>query len=252
MAGRLQGKVVLITGIGGGQGRAASSLFTAEGAAVVGCDLDQASCAETVELVRAARGTIVGMAPVDLGDPEQCRGWIEEASAVHGRIDVLYNNASAARFGPLADLSVDDWRFTVRNELDLVFYATKFAWPHLARQGGAVINTASIAGWRGADTPMVPHAATKAGVIGMTRQLAVEGAPLGIRAISISPGPIETPGTAAMFADPAVRAHIAGQTLVGRPGAAEEVARLALFLASDEASYVTGADFVVDGGQLAR
>src|SRR6266545_1594670 len=135
---RLQDKVVLITGIGGGQGRAASLLFTAEGASVVGCDVDEATCAETVEAVQGKGGTIAGMAPVDLGDPDEARRWIEDAHAVHGRIDVLYNNASAARFGPVADLSVDDWRFTVRNELDLVFFATKYAWPHLAERGGVI------------------------------------------------------------------------------------------------------------------
>lgn len=249
---RLKGKVVLITGIGGGQGRAASLLFTAEGAAVVGCDLDEATCVETVAAVRADGGTIEGMAPVDLGDADEAKRWVEEASAIHGRIDVLYNNASAARFAPVADLSLDDWRFTIRNELDLVFYVTKYAWPHLAQRGGVIINTASIAGWQGAETPVLAHATAKAGVIGMTRQLAVEGAPVGVRAVSISPGPIETPGTAAILGDPTIRKQIASQTLLGRPGSADEVAALALFLASDEASYVTGADFVVDGGQLAR
>src|SRR5687768_16718870 len=122
MAGRLDGKVALITGTGGGQGRAAAELFCAEGASVVGCDLNAAENARTVELVRAAGGEMAGMAPVDLGDSREARQWVADAAAVHGRIDVLFNNAAAPRFAPIPELSDEDWHFTIRNELDLIFF----------------------------------------------------------------------------------------------------------------------------------
>ena len=100
---------------------------------------------------------MTAMAPVDLGDPEQAKGWVEASAAVHGRIDVVYNNAAGPKFGPLPDLSVEDWRLGIRNELDLVFYVTKFAWPYLAERGGVVINTASTSAW--ISTPKMGFAA---------------------------------------------------------------------------------------------
>jgi NAD(P)-dependent dehydrogenase (short-subunit alcohol dehydrogenase family) len=252
MAGRLAGKVALITGTGGGQGRAAALAFAAEGAAIVGCDLKLEGNEETVELVTTAGGAMTGAAPVDLADPEQVRTWIEKGVANHGGIDILYNNASSARFGPIPDFTIEDWTFTIRNELDIVFYAVTYAWPHLvARGGGVIINTGSIAGMAGAPTPMIGHAAAKGGVIAMTRQIAAEGAAAGIRSVCISPGPIETPGTADMFAIPEIREQISASTLVGRVGRPEEIASLAVYLASDDAAFITGANFVVDGGQTA-
>jgi NAD(P)-dependent dehydrogenase (short-subunit alcohol dehydrogenase family) len=249
--GRLEGKVALITGTGGGQGRAAAVAFAAEGARVAGCDLKAEGNTETNALVTAAGGEMMSK-QVDLGNPDEAKAWVEDAAAGYGGIDIVYNNASAARFAPIAELSLDDWHFTIRNELDLVLYTTKFAWPHLAaRGGGVIINTGSIAGIVAAPTPMAPHAAAKAGVISLTRQTAVEGAAIGIRAVCISPGPIETPGTAEQFAMPGVREAIAAATLVGRVGQPEEIASLAVYLASDEASFVTGANFVIDGGQTA-
>lgn len=248
----LQGRVVLITGTGRGQGREAALAFAAAGATVVGCDLDGDAAAETVELVTAAGGTMSGAEAVDLGDHRQAEAWVDSAAAAHGRIDVLFNNASAARFGPIEEISIDDWRFTVRNELDLVFFACKYAWPHLKAGGGVIINTASVAGlvgfrWHGE----LAHVATKGGVIAMTRQLAAEGAPHGIRAVSISPGGIETPVTAEMYADPEIRGAILGSQLVPRPGRPADVAGLAVFLASDAAGFITGTNLVVDGGVTA-
>ncbi|HEY7075379.1 MAG TPA: SDR family NAD(P)-dependent oxidoreductase, partial [Solirubrobacteraceae bacterium] len=127
--GRLDGKVCFITGTGGGQGAAAAELFAAEGATVVGCDIK-------------VDGT-------DLADPAQAAAWIERGVAEAGRIDVLYNNASATRVGPFDDVTWEDWQFVLRNELDLIFTVTKAAWPHLKAARGCIVNTASVSAWRG-------------------------------------------------------------------------------------------------------
>ncbi len=249
--GRLEGKIALITGTGGGQGRAAALRFCAEGATVVGCDVKVEGQEETLELVRRAGGEMTGGAPVDLGDPDEARGWVEDAVGRHGRIDILYNNASAVRFAPIAEMSVEDWQFSVRNELDLIFYVTRIAWPHLIASRGVLINTASVAGWVGAGHGGFAHCATKGAVLAMTRALAAEGAPHGVRAVSISPGPIESPGTAEMLASPEVKQGLEAAVMLGRVGQPEEVVSVAVFLASDEAGYVTGSDITVDGGMRA-
>ena len=252
MAGRLHGKVVLITGTGGGQGRAAAELFCAEGASVVGCDLNAAGNGETVEVVRAAGGEMAGMAPVDLGDSREARRWVADAAAVYGRIDVLFNNAAAPRFAPIAELTDEDWHFTIRNELDLIFFVTQAAWPYLQARGGVIVNTASVQGLVGiAMNGGLAHAATKAGVIAMTRQISAEGAPHGIRANSISPGTVAVPATARLTADDDLLKSILAPLLIKRFGQPADVAALALYLASDESSYVTGANFVIDGGLTA-
>lgn len=252
MTGRVQDKVVLITGTGGGQGRAAALRFAREGAIVVGCDTQTAAHEETAALLHAEGLHLYGYAPVDLGDHEQAKAWIDAAVHQHGRIDVLYNNASAARFGPVSELSIEDWHFTIRNELDLLFYTTKYAWHHLAEQRGVIINISSTAGWGGSKVAGISaHAAAKGAVVAFTRQLAVEGAAVGIRAVSISPGFIATPGTAPFLENPVARAALLDGVLMDRPGEPEEVVSLALFVASDEASFITGSDFVVDGGLLA-
>ncbi|KKD06653.1 SDR family NAD(P)-dependent oxidoreductase [Streptomyces sp. WM6386] len=252
MNGRLEGRVALITGTGGGMGRAAALRFAEEGAVIVGCDLNLEANEETAAAVKAADGRMSAAAPVDLGDSAAARTWVEQAAEEHGGIDIVYNNASAARFGPVGTLPEEDWHFTVRNEVDLVFYVTQSAWPYLTQRGGVVINIASLAGHTASRAvPMLAHAATKGAILAMTRQLAAEGAPHGIRAVSISPGVIETPGTAGQFADPVVLDALRAQLLVPRPGLPKDVVGLAAFLASDEASYITGTDFVVDGGMSA-
>lgn len=249
----LANKVAVITGTGGGQGRAAAVLFASEGGLIIGCDVKEAGNAETVELVERTGGTMAGFAPVDLGDAAAAAEFVSQAMALHGRIDILYNNASAARFGTMdaGGLSVEDWDFTVRNELDIIFYVTKPTWPHLISSRGVVVNTASVAGWTGSGLDGVAHCATKGGVLAMTRALASAGAPHGIRVNSVSPGPILTPGTQAMFDVPGVLDAMSQQLLIQRAGQPEEVAEAALWLASDAASYVTGADLRVDGGMSA-
>ena len=249
--GILEGKVALITGTGGAQGRAAALAFTREGARVVGCDSAVEDNERTVEVVREAGGEMTGFAPVDLTDRSQAKQWVEDAVACYGGIDVLYNNAARARFAPIADYALDDWEYTIDGELNIVFYVTRFAWAHLVERGGGVIvNTASAAGMHGSrDMPMTGHSAAKAGVIGFTRQAAAEGAPHGIRVVSISPGPIWPSGSIARnVGDDPRRQAIGDQTLLRRWGRPEEIAEVAAFLASDRASYVTGANLPVDGG----
>ena len=250
--GRLDGKVALITGIGGGMGRAAALRFSAEGARVVGCDMDAVTAAETERLVREAGGTMTVFAPVDLGDAAAAAAWVEAAIAVHGSADILYNNASSPRFGAVEELSIEDWDHTMRNELDLVFYATKAIWPHLqARGSGVVLNVGSIAGIRGVEfMPQNAHGTAKGGVISLTQQLAAEGGRHGIRAVAVSPGFTVTPQTAWLVESgpQAFQDNIARIPLqrVGQPA---DIVNAALFLASDEASWITGVNLVVDGGQ---
>jgi len=252
VTGRLSGKVALITGVGGGIGAAAAARFAAEGARVVGCDLDADGAARTEGEVRAAGGEIEVMGGVDLGDAGQARAWVDQAVATYDGIDVLFNNASAQRFGALDELSVDDWDFTMRNELNLVYYTVRAAWPHLkAYGGGSIINVGSIAALRGVEfMPQNAHSAAKGGVIALTLQLVVEGGPLGIRSNVISPGLVETPNTAPMLADPPERLRriVLDRIPLGRHGRPEDIVNAAVFLASDESSWMSGANLVVDGG----
>jgi NAD(P)-dependent dehydrogenase (short-subunit alcohol dehydrogenase family) len=255
MGDRLAGKVVLITGTAGGQGRAAALLFASEGATVVGCDLKEAEARETVAMVEAAGGRMRSSQPIDLGDSAAARTWVDDAAAAHAGFDVLYNNASLPKFASIAAMTDEQWHFTIRNELDLIFYACSAAWPHLvARGGGSIINTGSNAGMSALPpTPgNIAHAATKGAVIALTRELALEGGPHNIRANTVSPGIIDSPATAPYLATGSFRDDQLAHLMLRRIGTPQDVARLALFLASDESSWVTGANFVVDGGYTAR
>jgi meso-butanediol dehydrogenase/(S,S)-butanediol dehydrogenase/diacetyl reductase len=254
MAGRLAGKTAVITGTGGGQGRAAALLFADEGAIVVGCDMNAAGAQETLELVRDKGGTMTSAHPLDLADRDAVHAWIAQAAREQGGIDILYNNASAPKFAPVESMSPEDWHSTLRNELDVVFHVTQAAWPHLvARGGGAIVNIASMQGIN-AIRPAhggFAHATTKHGIIGMTRELAWEGGPHGIRVNAISPGLIMTPATAPMTEVPGVVEAFLDHQIIKRTGRPEDIARAALFLVSDEASFITGENLVVDGGYTA-
>src|SRR5882762_2273289 len=186
---------------------------------------------------------------LDLAQPVDCKKLVELAVRTWGRIDVLFNNAAMAYFNWIEDISDEEWDRNRREEVDLVFYLTRAAWPHLKVSRGVVVNTASlIALMSFKNLGSLAHTTAKAGIIGMTRQLAMEGREHGIRANSISPGVIETNQTREQLNDPEWADYMLGKTLLGRLGRPEEVAKVALFLASDDSSYVTGIDIVVDGG----
>jgi NAD(P)-dependent dehydrogenase (short-subunit alcohol dehydrogenase family) len=230
-------------------GRATALAFAREGASVVGCDVAVASAESTVEVVRAAGGQMVSMQPCRLNDPTECEDLVELAIRTFGRIDVLFNLAGASYFNRLEDITDEEWDSARKNEVDLVFYLTRAAWPRLKISGGVVVNMASLnATLSFRILPSLAHTTNKAGIIGMTRQLALEGREHGIRANSISPGLIESNATLEQLKDPQWAGEMLGKTLLNRLGRPEEVANVALFLASDDSSYVTGIDIVVDGG----
>lgn len=252
MAGRLEGKVCIITGTGGSMGRAAALRFAGEGAKIVGCDVNEAGALACVEAVRAAGGEIVSLQPCDLTDASQCQALIDLAIASFGRINVLYNNAAMAYFGWIDEISHEDWYKTINEEVHLVFLLTQAAWPHLKRNGGSIVNTASVSARTTFKTlPGIAHSTAKGGIVAMTRHLAMEGRSFGIRANTISPGVIETHQTRPLLEDETWRDYMLGRVLMGRLGQPEEIANVALFLASDDSSYVTGADLVADGGLTA-
>ncbi|KEQ53920.1 SDR family NAD(P)-dependent oxidoreductase [Sphingobium chlorophenolicum] len=249
MTRRLNGKVCLITGTGGSMGRAAALLFAREGAIIMGCDANAQSAAETQEAVRAAGGTMISRHPCDLTDPEQCRQLIDFTINQFGRIDILYNNAAMAYFNWIEDIQDAEWHRNLNEEVNLVFLLTRAAWPHLKASRGAIVNIASVVAWATfRNLGALAHSTAKAGIVAMTRHLAMEGREYGIRANTISPGIIETNQTRDQLNDSEWADYMLGRTLLGRFGKPDEVANAALFLASEESAYITGVDLRVDGG----
>lgn len=236
MAERLSGKIAVVTGAANGIGAGVASIFRDEGAEVIGVDLSGAdrSC--------------------DLTDEAATQALFAKIGADLGRVDVLVNAAAFATFAWIEDLSYADWKRTLTGELDIVYLATRAAWPWLKRSGAAsIINFASANARHALEgSPALAHCAGKGGVLAMTRQLAMEGAPHGIRANSIAPGFIRTAATERhLAADPSFEQQVLTKNMLKLLGEPRDIAWCATWLASDEARYVTGADIAVDAGATA-
>lgn len=250
---RLSGKIAVVTGVGAGIGKGCAFKFAREGATVIGCDIDAAAAARTEDEARAVGLDIRAHAPVDLTDEAACAAFIEAAAAEHQGIDLLVNAAATAAFAPVDEMTMAQWRHTIAGELDLVFLACRAAWPHMKRRGGgAIVNFASANAYATLKgSYAVAHCAGKGGILAMTRQLAAEGAPFGIRANTISPGPILTAATQHVFTAPHMVDPVMDKLMIKRLGQPEDIANAAAFLCSDEASYITATDLRVDGGAVA-
>lgn len=252
MSERLAGKVCVITGTGGSIGGAAAAAFAREGAKIIGCDVNADAARACEERVHAAGGAMVSLAPCDLRDPAACDALVTLAVATYGTIDVLFNNAADAHVGWIEELSHDAFTATLDAEVNIVFNLTKAAWPMMQAAGGSIINMASVSAWITYKAlPGLAHSAGKGAVLSMTRHLALEGRHHGIRVNSLSPGLIETGATRALLQMPEFADVMVDKIMLGRAGQPEEVAAAALFLASDESSFMTAADIRIDGGTTA-
>jgi NAD(P)-dependent dehydrogenase (short-subunit alcohol dehydrogenase family) len=250
MTGRLDGKVALITGSGSGMGRSAAELFAREGAKVVVTDVADEAGLATVDAVRAAGGEATYVR-ADVSKWADCEAMVRCATDTYGGLHVLYNNAGVfpGDDGGVLDTPESTWETVMQINLKGVWLGCRAGIPAMiASGGGSIVNVASFVALMGAATAQIAYTASKGGVLSMTREIAVEYARQGIRANALCPGPIETPLLAELLSDPARRARRMAHIPMGRLGRAEELAKAALFLASDDASFMTGASLVVDGG----
>lgn len=275
MTGRVAGKVALITGGGSGIGEATALRLHEEGAKIVVVDINRESALKVAEVINAQGGSASAFA-ADVADEAATKAMIKHAVDTFGRLDILHNNATAVEVGAVKDLTLDGWNKTLAVNVTAPFLATKHVLPiMIAQGGGAIVNTASISG-TGGDYGMSAYNAGKAAVINFTRSAAIENARFGVRMNCVCPGAIDTPAIQGLTGSgKATLPHVSvagGGTLpqvsaaasqqirermmnahpIGRLGLPVEIANTVLFLASDEASFITGAAYIVDGGMTAH
>lgn len=247
---RLAGKVALITGAGSGIGRESAMLFAQEGAQVVCVDLDEPSVAATVDSIVVDGGEAIAVR-ADVASSKDCAAMVQIADETYGGLHVMFNNAGIMHRddGDAQATSEDVWDLTMSINAKGVFLGCKFGIPALKRSGGgSIINTASFVAHLGAATPQVAYTASKGAVLALSRELAVVHAREGVRVNALSPGPLRTELLMKFLDTEEKKRRRLVHVPMGRFGLAEEMAKAALFLASDESSYITGSEFLVDGG----
>jgi NAD(P)-dependent dehydrogenase (short-subunit alcohol dehydrogenase family) len=248
---RLQDKVTIITGAGGGMGRVAAQLFAAEGARVIVAEYGEAAGRETVEIVQGAGGQ-ASFVRADVSKEADARAMIDHAIATYGRVDCLYNNAGIMPEADhsVTDTDVDTWDAVMAVNVRGVYLGCKYAIPAMIEGGGgSIINIASFVAILGCSVPQDAYTASKGAVLSLTRSLAVQFGPHGIRTNAICPGPVETPLLMDWLVkdEEAKRIRLA-RNPTGRFGKPEEIVHMAVYLASDESRWTNGASLVVDGG----
>jgi NAD(P)-dependent dehydrogenase (short-subunit alcohol dehydrogenase family) len=246
---RLKNKTAVVTGIGAGIGQGIALMFAREGAEVFGSDINEDAAKATAAKVKA-EGLILEYLQGDLTDEKQVEMLMEKAVATFGKIDILINAAAFCDFKLIEELDYQThWKRSIAGELDIVFLACQKAWKYLKINGGSIVNFASANVHQSLKgSPALVHCATKGGVYSMSIQMASEGGPYKIRVNTISPALVHTAATDHLVQDPEFLKFLNEKHMVGRIGKPEDIAYAALYLASDESTWVTAADFPIDGG----